>query len=349
MTYRVIQWATGNVGRTALRAVVKHPELELVGLLVHDPAKQGRDAGELCKLDPTGVRASIDVDEILALDADCVLHMPLPSARGGDDPERDLRDLCRILASGKNAVTTVGYVHPRVYGGEVVERLEKACAQGGVSLHGTGVNPGWLAEVLPLTASALSARIDRVHVLESTDFSFYPSSDVIFGLMGLGSAPEDFDEQVGSYRRWLSGLFRESLELLADGLALELDGVEEDFERDLAPESFEIAAGRIEAGSVAAQRFEWRGMAGGEARIVLEAVYRARRDVAPDWPAPGCAVRIDGRPRMRFELDESWISNVLAATAMHAVHAVGPVCRAEPGIRTFLDLPLILGRHTVGS
>jgi len=238
MKYRVIQWATGNVGRAALRAVAKHPELELVGLLVYDPAKQGLDAGELCKLDPLGVQASCDVDEILALDADCVLHMPLPSARGTQDPDRDLRDLCRILASGKNAITTVGYVYPRVYGSEVVERLEKACAEGGSSIHGTGVNPGWLAELLPLTASALSARIDRIHVLESTDFSFYPSPDVIFGLMGLGTAPAAFEEQVGSYRRWLSGLFRESLELLADGLALRLDAVEEDFELARAEQSF---------------------------------------------------------------------------------------------------------------
>jgi 4-hydroxy-tetrahydrodipicolinate reductase len=349
MTYRVIQWATGNVGRTSLRAVAKHPELELVGLLVHDPAKQGLDAGELCKLGPLGVKATCDPDQILAQDADCVLHMPLPSARGGEDPERDLRDLCRILASGKNVVTTVGYVHPRVYGSTVVEPLERACAEGGTSLHGTGVNPGWLAEVVPLTASALSARIDRIHVLESTDFSFYPSADVIFGLMGLGSAPEEFEEQVGSYRRWLSGLFRESLELVADGLALGLDSVEEEFEVATAQQSFEIAAGRIEQGSIAAQRFEWRGMAQGEARIVFEAVYRARADVAPEWPAPGCAVRIDGRPRMRFELGESWISNALAATAMHAVHAVAPVCRAAPGIRTFLDLPLITGRHSVGA
>jgi hypothetical protein len=140
VAWRVIQWATGNVGAAALRAVARHPDLELVGVLVHDPAKAGRDAGELCGLDPLGVAATADVEEILSLDADCVLHMPLPSARIADDPERDLRDLCRVLESGKSAITTVGYVYPRAYGSDVVDCLEAACAAGRSSFHGTGRN-----------------------------------------------------------------------------------------------------------------------------------------------------------------------------------------------------------------
>lgn len=349
MTWRVVQWATGNVGRSSLRAVARHPEFELVGVLVRDPAKAGIDAGELCALEPLGVQTTSSPEEILALDADCVLHMPLPSARLGDDPDRDLRDLCSVLASGKNAITTVGYVYPKAHGPEVVERLEKACLEGSSSMHGTGVNPGWLGELLPLTMSALSVRIDRIHVLESTDFSFYPSVDVISGLMGMGKPPDVYEVEAERYVSWLSGLFRESVELIADGLALELDEVTTSVELAHAEKPLKIAAGNIDTGTVAGQRFEWKGMAGGEARIVLEAVYRAHREVAPQWPAPGCRVQLDGRPRIRFDLDEGWISNALAATAMHAVHAVPAVCRAEPGIRTFLDLPLITGRHTLGA
>ena len=346
MTWRVIQWATGNVGTASLRAVSRHPELELVGLRVHDPAKTGQDAGTLCGLDPLGVTASDDPEAILSLDADCVLHMPLPSARRGD-PERDLADLCRILASGKNAITTVGYVYPKAYGPEVVERLEAACAEGGTSLHGTGVNPGFIGELLPLTLSGMASRIDRIDVIESTDFSFYPSRNVIVGLMGLGTRPAEFETEADRYVTWLSGLFRESITMIADGLALELEDVTTDLELAVAEETFTIAAGEIAAGTIAAQRFSWRGIAGGETRIHAEAVYRARADVAPAWPAPGCAVRFAGRPRMELVLDEAWLSNPLVATALRAVHAVDPVCRATPGIRTFLDLPLIAARHAV--
>jgi 4-hydroxy-tetrahydrodipicolinate reductase len=347
MAYRVIQWSTGNVGKSAMRAVAQHPDLELVGLLVGDPAKQGKDAGDLCGLSALGVAATTSLDEILALEADCVLHMPLPSTRIAGDPEIDLRNLCTLLESGKNVVTTVGYLYPRAYGEDVVARLEDACRRGGTSVHGTGVNPGWLGELLPLTMSAMSARIDQIVALESTDFSFYPSREVIFDMMGLGKQPDVFEEDSAAYRDWLGGLFRESVMMIADGLALELDDIASDFEYVVTEKEFEIAAGVIERGAVAGQRFAWAGIAGGERRIVLEAVYRANASIEPSWPQPGCRVEVAGRPRMTIELDEGWLSNGLVGTAMHAVHAVPHVCRAEPGIRTFLDLPLIVGRHAM--
>lgn len=344
-----MQWGTGNVGRSSLRAIAAHPELELTGVYVTNPAKVGVDAGELCRLDPLGVRATSDADEIVALDADCVLHMPLPSQRYGDDPSKDLRDICRLLETGKNVITTVGYVYPKAHGPELVEQLESACARGGASLHGTGVNPGWMGELLPLTMSALCARIDRVYVLESTDFSFYPSREIIFDMMGLGKPQQAFEAESARYRDWLSGLFCESVWMIADGLALELDEIRKTAEFETASERFDIASGTIEAGSVAAQRFRWSGIRAGETRIELEAVYRARREIAPDWPDVGGQVRIEGRPRMAFDLQEGWISNGLAGTALHAIHAVVPVCAASAGIRTFLDLPLITGRHMVAQ
>ena len=345
MTFRVFQWSTGNVGRASLRTVLDHPELELAGVFAHGAEKKGVDAGALVRRDEVGVLVTNDPEAALAPDVDCVLHMPLPSQRYGDDPGRDLDDLCRLLRAGRNVVTTVGYLYPRAYGDEVVERIEAACAEGGASLHGTGVNPGWLGELLPLVMTGLSERIDRITVLESTEFSFYPSHDVIFEMMGLGSTPEQFEASSERYVDWLSGLFRESLYMLADGLALDIEEETRSIDWVLADESVDIAAGRVEAGTIAAQRFRWTTRHGGHERIALEAVYRATRDVAPEWAAPGCKVEIEGRPRLVLDLGEEWISNALAATAMHAVHAVPHVCRAEPGIRTFLDLPLIVGRH----
>lgn len=347
MTYRVIQWATGNVGRASLQAVAIHPELELAGLLVINPEKAGQDAGALCKRDPMGITATADVEAIVAMDADCVLHMPLPSIRYGDDPDADVQNICRLLESGKNVVTTVGYVYPKAYGRELVDRFERACAIGNSSLHGTGVNPGWMGELLPLTMSAMCSRIDRVYVMESTDFSGYPSREVIVNMMGFGKTQAEFDAESKRYRDWLSGLFCESVEMLAEGLGVLLDEIEKTAEFETAPETFDIAAGTIEAGTMAAQRFCWSGVVDGEKRIVLEAIYRARRDLVPDWPDVGGTVRIEGRPRISFEMEEGWISNGIAGTALHAVHAVPHVCRAEAGIRTFLDLPLITGRHTV--
>ena len=346
MTYRVVQWATGNVGRHAIKAILDHPDLELVGVHVTSPAKAGQDAGELVGRDPVGVIASADLDELLALDADCVAHMPLPSKQVGDDPDKDTADLCALLAVGKNVVTTVGYVYPKAYGKEVVDRLEEACAAGGSSLHGTGLNPGFMAELMPLALSGLSARIDQVFVRESSEFSRYPSPEIILGMMGFGKAPAEYDVHSARYRAWLGGLFAESVGLVADGLGVQLDGIETTEEVELTDDRIEIAAGVLEAGTVAAQRWEWRGMVGARAVIVLEAVYKAAPQVAPAWPGSGWLTRIDGDPRITIDVDR-WIGNGLLATAMHAVHAIPAVVDAAPGIRTFLDLPLVVGRGTV--
>jgi len=127
MRYRVIQWSTGNVGRFALRAILGHPELELVGLWVSG-AKAGKDAGELCGARHCGVRATRDADALLALDADCVCYTATADLR----PFEAIEDVCRILASGKNVVSSsiVPLVHPQSFFAETREKLEAACREG---------------------------------------------------------------------------------------------------------------------------------------------------------------------------------------------------------------------------
>lgn len=347
MAYRVIQWATGNVGRYALRSILDHPELELAGVLVTNPEKAGRDAGELVGRPPSGVHCTTSVEEVLALRADCVSHMPLPSAQVGGDPDRDARDLCRVLAAGKNVVTTVGFMYPRAHGPELVARFEAACQAGGTSLHGTGANPGFLGELLPLTFSALSARIDEIVALESSEFSGYPSKTIVLDMMGFGAEPREFERVSKRFGDWLTGLFAESVHLIADGLGATVDRVERELELREAPEDLTIAAGRVAKGSIAAQRWQWRGIVNGKPRIRQEAVYRAHASLAPEWGPLGAELRIEGKPRMHVRLGHDWLSSGLLATAQHAVNAIPHVCRAAPGIRSFLDLPLITGRGTL--
>src|SRR6476620_217204 len=132
MTYRVVQWATGFVGQEAIRGIVAHPELELVGVWVHSDDKVGRDAGELAGIDPLGVAATNDVDALLALDADCVVYAPVLAST---------TPVIRLLESGKNIVTPVGWIYPTAATPQLAE-LEAACRAGNATLHGTGINPG---------------------------------------------------------------------------------------------------------------------------------------------------------------------------------------------------------------
>ena len=145
--HRVVQWATGNIGTRALRAVIEHPDLTLAGAYVYSPAKAGRDAGELCGLGPAGVVTTRDVDEILALGADCVLYMPAACDTG---------EVCRLLASGANVVTTRGEFHrPASMDPAARRRVEDACDRGGTSIHSTGSSPGFITEALPLVLTSL--------------------------------------------------------------------------------------------------------------------------------------------------------------------------------------------------
>ena len=155
MTTKVIQWATGVTGSHAVRAIAAHPDLELVGVLVYSDQKVGRDIGEVVGIGPIGVTATSDRDAILALDADCVLHM----SQMAPDPRQHLDEICRILESGKNVVSTAlsDLIYPVVMGTDVVERLEAACKVGGVSFHGTGIEPGWASVALTLIVFALAA------------------------------------------------------------------------------------------------------------------------------------------------------------------------------------------------
>ena len=346
---RVVQWATGAVGRHAIAAMVEHPDLEVVGALVYSDDKAGRDAGNVCGIGPIGVTTTKDRDDILALDADCVLFMP----QGEMNPMGALDDICALLASGKNVVSTAvtALIYPASMGPKVVERLEKACAEGGTSFHATGIEPGWAAEVLPLTMSGLFRSVDSLVVQELLDYSTYASRDMLFDIMGFGLAPDA--DVLGADPVLLGGPFRAPLMLVAEGLGATIDDFSYDRQVSLAEEAFDVAAGRIEPGTVAAMRFSATAIVDGRPALTVEHITRLAEHVAPDWPrGRGWKVTVEGRPSMVLEAKiathgEDENDQGCLGTAMHAVHAIAPVCAAPPGITTFLDLPTIVGRHVL--
>ena len=142
---RVVQWSTGVVGRPALKAIVAHPLLELVGCWCHSPDKEGQDAGTLCGLPPLGIRATRDIDALLAAKPDVVCYMP-------QFPKID--EMVKILEAGCDIVSTAYFITGTQFGPEAMERLRAATAKGGSSIYGGGVNPGH-ANIIALVASAI--------------------------------------------------------------------------------------------------------------------------------------------------------------------------------------------------
>jgi len=345
--YRVIQWSTGNVGRYALRQILDHPELELAGLWVHNPSKQGRDAGTFCDRPPTGIHATGDAEALLALDADCVCYAATADLR----PFEAIDDLCRILSAGKNVVSTsvVPLVHPTSFFPEVAERLAAACERGRVSFFTSGIDPGFATDVLPLLVSGLAGRWAEIRIQEIINYATYDQPQVLFETMGFGQPMQDTPLLLtpGTLAFAWGGTIR----LLAAGLALPLEDIRQEYEKRPAERPVRVGNRVVEPGTMGALRFEVQGIVGGRPAIVIEHVTRLDDALAPDWPQGAGSYRIlvRGDPGMRCEL-EFWDAHgdhavggvVLAATRV--VNAIPAVCRAAPGLLSALDLPLITGR-----
>jgi hypothetical protein len=353
--YRVVQWATGNVGGEALRAILAHPDLELVGVLVNSADKDGRDAGELVGLPPTGVRATRDRDAIVRLAADCVSYMPRHAS---------LDEVCTLLASGKNVVATPFLFDPYALPPAEREKLEAACAKGRSSVHGTGIHPGFVGQVLPLVLSGMCRRIERVHVQERANWSLYASPHITFDNMRFGRAPEHATLAENPFARFNSGIFQEQLHMLARGLGGALDSVDVTQELIAADSDFEITGGRVARGTVCGQRYRWIGVVKGRAALEIEALWTVGPGYPESWPKPrdGWTVTIEGDPSLRVHFmnaasfaharERSLAEHVHSAdiaTAMQAVNAIVPLCEAPPGLRTFLDLPLVRGSRALAT
>ena len=339
--YRVIQWATGNIGARALRAVIEHPELELAGLWVSSPAKAGKDAGELAGIAPCGIIATNSVDEMIATQADCVLYM-----RQGTD----IDEICRLLASGKNIVTTRGdFHHPRSMDPEVRARVEQACRVGYSSIYSTGSSPGFVTEALSLPLLSLSRRLDCLTIEEFADMESRNSPDLLFRVMGYGVPLGDFDQRKIDY---VKHDFAGSLAQIAEAIGIEIDEWTGVGENSAARNRTQIAAGTIEAGTVAAQRITISGMRNGKPVLRFRANWYCSRDIEHrDWELreSGWRIRVEGDTPLDVSIvfpvkPEDYATFTPGLTGHRAVNAVAAVCEAPPGIRTTVDLPQVVAR-----
>jgi hypothetical protein len=325
--------------------------MDLVGCYVTGDAKHGRDVGDICGIDPIGVAATSDREAIYAMDADCVMYMALEEF----GIEKPVEEICRLLASGKNVVSTActTLIYPRAAGDDVLERIEAACEQGGSTFHATGIQPGWAGDILPMVLSGVTGRIDHLLVQEVMDYATYPSPVALFDLMGFGKAPQPvppFDLEPTQ-----AGAFGAPLLMIADALGATVEKIVYECEIAEAPKDYEIAAGTIGKGTTAGKRYSFTAYIDGEPKMKIEHVTRAGAPVPDDWArGQGWYVTIKGAPNWKLSAEigiDGQDNNDAAClgASMHAVHAIEPVVGAGPGVKTLVDLPMIVGRGTLGA
>ncbi|SOJ57867.1 2,4-diaminopentanoate dehydrogenase [Mycobacterium simulans] len=345
--YRVVQWTTGNVGKSSVQAIAANPALELVGCYAWSPEKAGRDAGELCGIEPLGVAATNDAHALLALKPDCVVYNPMWI---------DVDELVRILSAGVNVVTTAAFITGHNLG-DGRDRILEACRKGGSTIFGSGVSPGF-AELLAIVSAVVCNRVDKVTVNEAADTTFY-DSPATEKPVGFGQ-PIDHPE-LQTMTAQGTAIFGEAVRLVADALGAELDDVCCVAEYAKTTADLDLGSWTIPAGCVAGVYASWRGVVGDKTLVELNVRWRKGQMLEPDWKIDqdGWVIQIDGQPTVTTKVsflpppyfqaetiaDFMVLGHIM--TTMPTINAIPAVVAAAPGIVTYNDLPLTLPRGLV--
>ena len=363
MAYKVIQWGAGYTGRYGLRLVLANPALELVALKVATKAKDGKDAGELVGRAPVGVMATRDAEEVLGIEADCVVFMPRdplgdPTIAGSPAEEAWMTDILRILRSGKNVVSPLAppthYTH--FADGETFrKRIDAACEEGNTSAFFSGLDPGFLSDALAVTMAGAVSEITAIRTWEILDYGNYTELETMQAL-GFGIEPERLDAAALSV---IKPTWGGSIHLMAQALRVEVDAMEIEPDMYVSPETFTTTGGMvIEAGTIGAMRWRLVGVVGGEPKLSINHISRMSPQMAPDWPKMGeqggYRIEIDAFPPFvgHFPMalpggTGSSFDDALVMTAARCINAIEPVVAASPGYKTFLDLPPLTGQNAL--
>jgi hypothetical protein len=357
MSIRVAQVGTGNAGRLTLRQLIADERFELVAVGVSTPEKVGKDAGELAGFDiTTGVTAVGDLDAVIATEPECVVYC----AMGDTRPVEATNDVCRLLRAGIDVVGsapgTLQYPWETMPD-KVIEKVEASARAGSATVYVTGVDPGFASDLIPLALASTCQRIEQIRCYEVADYATYDGAEVMFDLMGFGKPLAETPLLL--LPGVLSLAWGTAIRMMAAGLGIEVEEIVEDWEAEPAPEAYDIAAGRIEQGTIAALKFSISGKVAGHPAIVVEHVTRTRDDLRPDWPRPSAG---GGSYRIEITGEPSYVVDVvpssehgdhnhaaIVAACGRIVNSIPDVRAAAPGIRTTLDLPLPTGRGTYAA
>lgn len=323
---RAIQYGVGPIGASIARLMREKQAIEVCGAIDTDPAKAGRDLGEVVGAAdaPWGVKVSADAQAVLAQSADIVIHSTSSSL------PKVMDQLLACLEAEACVVSTCEELsYPYRKYPDLAAKLDAAAKDWGVALVGTGVNPGFVMDKLVLTIAAVAQRIEHVRVVRVVDAAKrrLPLQKKI----GAGMTVEEFRAQVAAGVIKHVGL-PESVAMVADGLGLAVDEMAETVEPVVAPERVTTEFLTVESGQVAGVHQIARGLAGGKELVYLELrMYVGAKD-------PADTIELTGHPNISLVIPGGAHGDI--ATAAVVVNTIPAILDAPAGLRTSRDLPL---------
>lgn len=351
MALKVVVWGTGNVGRPAIRAVLSHSELELVGVIVASKDKVGLDAGEIAGVAATGVLATDDWRSVLDAGADAVIYTATADIR----PVEAMNDLMACLDAGINVVSSAFYafLHPGSCPQEALQPVQETCARTGASLFVSGIDPGWVMDSLPVVLSGAVSGIREIRTREIFNYALYDQPHVVREVIGFGGSMDAVPMMLHDFA--IEFVWAPMVRLVGEAMGKPVEKIAVSVERLPLERTIEVPGmGTFAAGTQGAFRFEVLGYHAGQPLYALEHITRIDDACAPHWPYPpegrGChQVIISGDPDLHVSVhaedhhEPGVAGGGNASAANWIVNALPGVCSAKPGIVTVIDLPRITG------
>jgi 4-hydroxy-tetrahydrodipicolinate reductase len=325
MSLRVILFGLGPIGAAIGRLTQEKPNMKIVGAIDVDPAKVGQDVGQVIGLGrDLGVAVSADMAAVLATPADVVLHCT------GSYLENVKDQLEACLKAGKNVVSTCEELaYSRRKHPALTANLDQVARDNGVTLHGTGVNPGFVMDKLPLTLTSVCQQVHRVDVTRIVDAG--KRRLPLQKKVGAGMTEQEFRQEVDAGRIKHHGL-PESAAMIADYLGLPVTKIEEAIEPVMATAPVTTEFLTVQAGQVAGVKQICEATGDGKLLVRLELqMYVGAPDAAD-------TVHVHGTPDLTLTIPGGTHGDL--ATAAAAVNAVPLVAEAREGLRTAADLPV---------
>jgi len=328
--YRVIQYGVGAIGAEVARVLAGRPDVQVVAAIDSDPGKAGQDLGRRAGLGKDlGIAVTTDTEAALALSADLVVHTT------GSYLEEVAPQLLAAVDAGKNVLSTCEELaYPWDRHPDLSRRIDARARAAGVTVVGTGVNPGFVMDTLALALSAVCQSLSRLEIRRVVDVSRRRIQ--LQRKVGVGITSEEFEERKATGRFGHVGLM-ESARLVAHALAWQVDDWQEVLEPVVCADPRQAGKIRLERGQVAGIHQVVSG------RSNSREVLRLELEMSAGVAQPRDEVVIEGQPPVHMVI-EGGIHGDLATAAIVA-NAIPAVVAARPGLLTMADLPLLYARR----
>ncbi len=323
---RVVQFGLGPIGQACVKVLLKKPSIELVGGIDIDPQKVGKDIGEICGLDES-LGIAVRGDGAAAL-ADCRPQVVVHTTQSFLDRIED--QLAIIIRAGAHVVSSSEELfYPFQRNPEFCQRVDTLAKQHGVAVIGTGVNPGFSMDILPLCLTGVCTEVNKIIVTRVVDTGQRRLQ--LQKKTGAGLSRQEFEERLAAGNFGHIGL-RESALAVMDTLGWPVDEIEEGIKPVIAETKVRTDSLTVEPQQVAGLHQVLRVKSEGQERLVLDL------QVSVGAKEPHDSIEIIGDPPFSMRIEGGIFGDTATIGAL--VNTIPKIINAPPGLRTMMELPV---------